>query len=73
MVLYELLAREHPFADRENIVTLYNILHKKITFARDVPEGLRKIIQKTLQKDRARRYKDFTAIKKDLLALPARI
>lgn len=73
VVLYELLAREHPFADRENIVTLYNILHKKITFGQDVPKGLRKIIQKTLQKNRGRRYKDFTAMKKDLLALPARI
>lgn len=73
VLLYELLEREHPFADRENIVTLYNILRKKITFGRDAPEGLRDIIRKTLQKNRERRYEDFKAIKKDLLALPARI
>lgn len=73
VVLYELLEREHPFADRENIVTMYNILHKKITFGPDGPPGLRKIIRKTLRKKRERRYNDFSAIKNDLLALSARM
>jgi len=72
VVLYELLERENPFVDLENIITLYNILHKRIKLGQDVPKGLQKIVKKTLQKKRERRYPDFREIKKDLLALPAR-
>ncbi len=73
VVLYELLERKNPFADRDKIITLYNIQHKKIMFGQDVPKGLQKIVHKTLQKNRERRYKDFRVLKKDLLALPDRM
>ena len=73
VVLCELLDRENPFADLENIITLYNILHRKIKLGQDVPKGLQKIVKKTLQKNRERRYGDFCEIKKDLLALQAQL
>jgi serine/threonine-protein kinase len=68
VVLYELIERKNPFADRENIITLFNILHKRITLRPDVPEGLRKIVHKTLRKNRDRRYHDFREIARDLAA-----
>ena len=68
VVLYELLERKNPFADQENIITLYNILHKEIKLSPDIPKALQKIVHKTLQKDRERRYNDFWEIKNDLAA-----
>jgi len=73
VVLVEMLARENPFVERENIITMYNILHKEIKLGRDVPKGLHEIVHKALQKNRERRYQDFKEIKKDLLALQARL
>jgi len=73
VVLYELLEGENPFADPDSVITLFNIRHKQIRFVREVPQGLREIILKTLRKDRECRYQDFREIKKDLLALPARM
>ena len=66
VVLYELLERKNPFSERDNIVTLYNILHKEIKLSQDIPNGLQKIVHKTLRKDRDRRYNDFREIKNDL-------
>ncbi len=66
VVLVELLERENPFADRDHTITLYNILHKEIKLSHDIPEGLQKIVQKTLQKNRDHRYNDFQEIKNDL-------
>jgi len=71
VVLVELLERKNPFADRDNIVTMYNILHKEIKLGQDVPPALQKIVHKALQKDRERRYKNFREIKKDLAAVRA--
>jgi serine/threonine protein kinase len=68
VVLAELLAKENPFSDRDNIVTQYNIIHKEIALGKDIPPALRKIVLKALQKDRERRYNDFIEIKKDLAA-----
>jgi eukaryotic-like serine/threonine-protein kinase len=69
VVLYELLEKENPFSDRDNVVTLYNILHKEIKLGPHVPLPLQKIVYKTLQKDRERRYNNFREIKKDLTAV----
>jgi serine/threonine protein kinase len=66
VVLYELLERKNPFYERENNVTLYNILHKEIKLSQDIPQPLQEIVHKALQKDRDRRYNDFGEIKKDL-------
>jgi serine/threonine protein kinase len=73
VVLYELLAGENPFSGQENIVTLYNILHREIRFSRDVPEALRELVRKAMRKDRQQRYGDFSEIKTDLLALQAQM
>jgi serine/threonine protein kinase len=71
VVLDELLEGKNPFSDRDNVVTLYNILHKEVNLSRDVPMGLQKIVRKILQKDRERRYRDFREIKKNLLKVQA--
>jgi len=67
VVLVELLERKNPFADSDHAATLYNILHQEIKLRHDVPEGLQKIVHKTLQKDRDHRYSDFQEIKNDLV------
>ena len=69
VVLYEMIENKSPFADSENIVTLFHILHSKVRFSRDVPKLLRAVVRKAMRKDRRRRYKDFRAIKTDLMAL----
>lgn len=69
VVLYEMIESKNPFSARENIVTLYNILHSKVGFSRDVPKLLRAIVKKAMRKNRKYRYKDFSEIIKDLLAL----
>jgi serine/threonine protein kinase/tetratricopeptide (TPR) repeat protein len=69
IVLYEMIENRNPFSDDENIVTLYNILHREIQFSRNVPDALQKVVRKALQKDRGRRYHSFREIKKDLAAL----
>jgi serine/threonine protein kinase len=66
VVLVELLESKNPFSDRDNIVTQYNIIHEEIRLSPDIPLPLQKIVQKALQKDRKRRYNDFSEIKKDL-------
>jgi eukaryotic-like serine/threonine-protein kinase len=68
VLLHELLAGENPFSDNDHIVTLYNIIHKEITPGPGIPPVLQKIVRKTLQKDRDRRYRDFKAVKKALVA-----
>jgi serine/threonine protein kinase len=73
VVLYELIENRNPFAAAEDVVTLYNVLHREVRFSRRVPAALRTIVQKAVRKDREQRYKDFREIKKDLLALPKRM
>jgi len=69
VVLYEMIENKNPFSTQENIVTIYNILHSKIRFNRDVPGLLCAIVKKAMRKNRRYRYKDFNEIIKDLLAL----
>jgi serine/threonine protein kinase len=71
VVLYELIENRNPFAAVEDVVTLYNVLHREARFSRRVPAALGAIVQKAVQKDREKRYADFREIKKDLLELPA--
>jgi len=73
VVLYEMIENKNPFSAQENIVTLYNILHREIQFSRDVPKALRELVQKAMRKDRKHRYGDFSEIKTDLLALQAQL
>ncbi len=69
VVLFEMIENRNPFCGDEDIVTVYNILHREVQFSRPAPESLRAIVCKCLQKDRNRRYRDFGEIKKALQAL----
>jgi len=71
VVLYEMIESRNPFSDDENIVTLYNILHREVQFSRRAPEALRAIVRRCLQKDRNRRFSDFGEIRQALDALKA--
>ncbi|MCX6555908.1 MAG: serine/threonine-protein kinase [Candidatus Aminicenantes bacterium] len=68
VILVELLTGKNPFSDRNQIVTLYNIQYKEIKLSKDIPKALQKIVRKTLQKARERRYGNFEEIKTDLIA-----
>lgn len=69
VVLYEMLEGRNPFSDEENIVTLYNILHREASFVRPAPEALRAIILRCLQKERDLRFRDFAEVRQALAAL----
>ena len=69
VVLYEMLENRNPFSDEENIVTLYNILHREPRFVRPAPEALRAVIARCLQKERERRFRDFAEVRQALAAL----
>ena len=71
VMLYEMIENRNPFSDDENIVTLYNILHREVRFSRRAPEALRAIVRRCLQKDRDRRFHDFAEIRQALAALQA--
>jgi serine/threonine protein kinase/Tfp pilus assembly protein PilF len=62
-VLYEMLEGIDPFHDNDQVAVLYNILNREVTFSGEVPEGLRDIILKSLEKDREKRYADFSELK----------
>lgn len=68
VVLYEMIEGENPFRVDEQIETLYNVLNKKVEFTRDIPEELKEIIRKALEKDRENRCPDFTSLKEELEA-----
>jgi len=73
VVLFEMIESRNPFTANENIVTLYNILHRDVQFSRPAPEALRRITCRALQKDRNRRYGDFNEIRAELAALKAEL
>jgi serine/threonine protein kinase len=73
VVLYELIENRNPFAAADDVVTIHNVLHREVRFNRRVPAALCAIVLKAVRKDREERYKDFREIKKDILALPARM
>jgi serine/threonine protein kinase/Tfp pilus assembly protein PilF len=66
IVLYEMIEGKNPFKRDEQIETLYNVLNKEIEFTREIPEELKRIVRKTLEKDKENRYPDFSRVKKDL-------
>ncbi|MCP4214561.1 MAG: protein kinase [bacterium] len=67
ILMFEMLERQNPFKEEEQIETLYNVLNKRVMFERDAPDRLRNIIYKSLEKDKDNRYTDFKEIKKALL------
>ncbi|GEM_PF-634951 len=66
VVLFEMIEGRNPFSDAENIVTLYNILHREPRFSRPIPASLQAVIERCLQKDRTRRYANFAQIEQAL-------
>jgi len=66
LILYEMIERKNPFSEKEQINTLYNVLNKQVEFEREIPEKLKEIILKTLEKDRNKRYKSFKEVRRDL-------
>jgi serine/threonine protein kinase/tetratricopeptide (TPR) repeat protein len=68
VVLYEMIEGQNPFRVDEQIETLYNVLNKKVEFTRDIPEELKEIVRKALEKDRDNRCPDFASLKEDLEA-----
>jgi tetratricopeptide (TPR) repeat protein len=68
IVLYEMIEGKNPFREDEQIETLYNVLKKDIEFTRDIPEELQQIAGRALERDKAKRYPDFSLLKQDLEA-----
>jgi len=60
VVLYEMLAGEHPFAGKKNAVVLHSILNKEprpvCELLPDCPRGVQEIVLKLLRKDPSKRY-----------------
>jgi serine/threonine protein kinase/tetratricopeptide (TPR) repeat protein len=66
IVLYEMLEGQNPFLEEEQISTLYNVINKEIEFIREIPDDLKKIVLKSLEKDINKRYTGFSQLKTDL-------
>lgn len=63
VVLYEMLEGINPFQDKDHICTLYNVINRDIDFFRDIPEDLKQIVRRCLEKNPKDRFADFQAIK----------
>ena len=67
VVLYELLARRRPFVADTDLDIMYAIMHAPAqTLPSDVPEALRLIVDKTLEKEPAARYQSMRELVVDL-------
>jgi len=70
IVLYQAVTLRKPFPADTLTTLVYQILHEEppdpSLVSKDVPEGLREIIQKCLAKDRANRYADAGELADDL-------
>ncbi|MCK4835535.1 MAG: tetratricopeptide repeat protein, partial [Candidatus Aminicenantes bacterium] len=66
VVLYEMIEGVNPFQDEDNISTLYKVINKQVDFIRDVPEELKNIVKKALEKKVSDRTIDLKSIKEDL-------
>jgi serine/threonine protein kinase/Tol biopolymer transport system component len=67
VVLYELLARKRPFAAATDLEVLQTIIHRAPdSLPDDVPQPLRMIVDKALEKDPAERYQTLRDLVVDL-------
>jgi eukaryotic-like serine/threonine-protein kinase len=70
VILYEMIAGKHPFQSDYSEAVVYSILNEDpdlLTRVRpDVPPGLERIVNKTLQKDRQQRYQRVDELLEDL-------
>lgn len=59
VVLFELLEGGNPFWCRDNITTLYNIIHQEPPFTETTPQPLRQVVSDCLEKHRKKRVASF--------------
>ncbi len=72
-VLYEMLTGKRPFKSTNDQAALYSILNEKpvlmTEFRTDIPQKLEQVVEKCLEKDRRKRYKDMSAFTDDLKSI----
>lgn len=67
IVLYELLTGRRPFQGSSAVAVMHAIASEPApSLPRDVPDGLRRIVEKTLEKDPGRRYQTMRDLAADL-------
>jgi eukaryotic-like serine/threonine-protein kinase len=73
VVIYEMLSGRHPFKAASSAATISMILnHEPLPLARylpHIPDELQRIVNKTLNKDRERRYQTVKELSIDLMSL----
>jgi eukaryotic-like serine/threonine-protein kinase len=73
VVLYELLAGRHPFAGESDVVMLQAVIHAAPPPLPDeIPEALKSVVEKTLEKDPAERYQTMRDLVVDLRRIARR-
>jgi serine/threonine protein kinase/Tol biopolymer transport system component len=67
VVLYELLADRHPFAGESDIVMLQAVIHtQQPPLSDQIPEALRSVVEKALEKEPSDRYQSMRELVVDL-------
>ncbi len=70
VILYEMLSGQLPFKGDYEQALIYLILHEDpeplIPFRSDIPDTLRQVVGKALEKDRSNRYQNVQALLEDL-------
>jgi len=73
VILYELLARQFPFKGEYEMAILYSLMNEEpeplARYKAGIPEGLQRIVDKTLKKDRSLRYQSAAEMLADLKGL----
>ena len=73
VVLYEMITGQLPFKGEHEAAVMYSIMNETpaplARYKADVPEGLQRIVDKVLQKDRSTRYQHVDEIVADLKGL----
>ncbi len=73
VVMYELIAGEHPFKRDSDAFTFQAVLESDAqpvsAYRFDVPAGLERSVKKLLEKDRERRYQQAEDVRSDLMSL----
>lgn len=73
VVLYEMIAGKLPFAEEHQAAVVYSIAHENpaplARYKSNVPEGLQRIVDKALKKDKNLRYQNVADVLADLKGL----
>jgi serine/threonine protein kinase/tetratricopeptide (TPR) repeat protein len=72
-VLYEMLTEKRPFKSTHDQAAIYSILKEKpvpmTEIRRDIPQKLEQVVEKCIEKDMRKRYKDMSALLDDLKSI----